>query len=187
LSFLSIIGIAVGLGMDVFAVSIASSCMIRKIEPRQYFRMSFHFGFFQFMMPVIGWLAGSGFSKWFAAFDHWIAFGLLAIIGLKMIYDSRRSRDVGAPPGDPTRGLMLVLLSVATSIDALAAGLSFAFLEMDIWYPSIVIGVTAALMSFLGLRMGRLLGVRFGRRMEVVGGIVLIGIGISIPVEHLVA
>jgi putative Mn2+ efflux pump MntP len=185
LSFIGIIGIAFALAMDAFAVSIASSVVLRGISPRQTFRMSFHFGLFQFLMPVLGWLAGAELVRWVAACDHWVAFGLLSFIGGKMVYESRRRGDEKLSACDPTRGLRLVLLSVATSIDALAVGLSFAMLGISVWYPAVVIGLVAAGMTLVGLRVGARLGARFGRRMEIVGGLVLIAIGISILVDHL--
>jgi putative Mn2+ efflux pump MntP len=185
LNFISIIGIAFALAMDAFAVSIASSVVLRRVSPRQSFRLSFHFGLFQFLMPVLGWLAGSELVRWFAAYDHWVAFGLLSFIGGKMVYESRRRGEEKLEACDPTRGSRLVILSVATSIDALAVGLSFAMLEVSVWYPAVVIGIVAAGMTLVGLHLGARLGARFGRRMEVVGGLVLMAIGISILVDHL--
>ncbi len=171
--------------MDAFAVSIASSVVLRRVSPRQAFRMSFHFGLFQFLMPVLGWLAGYELVRWFSAYDHWVAFGLLLFIGGKMLYESRRRGDEKMAARDPTRGMSLIILSVATSIDALAVGLSFAMLEVSVWYPAVIIGVVAACMTLIGLRLGARLGARFGRRMEIVGGLVLIAIGISILVDHM--
>jgi len=185
LNFVNIIGIAFALAMDAFAVSIASSVVLRKVSPRQTFRLSFHFGLFQFLMPVLGWLAGSELVRWFSAYDHWVAFGLLSFIGGKMLYESRRRGEEKLAARDPTRGLRLVMLSFATSIDALAVGLSFAMLEVSVWYPAVIIGFVAAGMTLLGLRLGARLGSRFGRRMEIIGGLVLIAIGISILVDHL--
>ncbi|MGC8834838.1 MAG: manganese efflux pump MntP family protein [Armatimonadota bacterium] len=186
MDFLSLLGIAFGLAIDAFAVAIASSVMLRKVSPRQIFRLSFHFGLFQALMPVIGWLVGFGFQRWVAPFDHWIAFGLLAFIGGKAIWAavSGEDRDEDGLRGDPTRGLSLVMLSLATSIDALAVGISFAMLKVKILYPSAIIGVVACAMTILGMQIGGRLGMKFGRRMEVVGGLVLISIGVKIVLEH---
>jgi putative Mn2+ efflux pump MntP len=184
MGFLSIILIAIGLGMDAFAVAIGTGVTIRKPSFGHVFRLSFHFGFFQFLMPVIGWQAGRTVSGYIADYDHWTAFGLLLLIGCKMIADSFKDGEVKR--GDPTRGLTLIVLSVATSIDALAVGLGFAFLNMDIIYPSIVIGVVAFVMTVFGMVFARILGKILGRRVEAIGGIILIGIGIKILMEHLV-
>ncbi len=186
MSLVNIVGIAFGLAMDAFAVSIASSVLLKDVTPRQAFRLSFHFGLFQFLMPVIGWIAGSAFARWVMAFDHWIAFGLLLLIGARMIYESL-TRPEEQERRDPTRWPDLVILSVATSIDALAVGVSFAMLDVTIWLPCVVIGVVAAGMTLLGLRIGARLGTRFGRRMEILGGVVLIGIGSRILIQHLLA
>jgi manganese efflux pump family protein len=184
LNAIEIICIALGLAMDAFAVALAAGASGRAGGARATFRLSFHFGLFQFLMPVLGWYGGSIFAARIAAADHWIAFGLLAIIGGRMVRSG-----VGAPeeakPGDPSKGLSLVALSVATSIDALAVGLSIAMLRVDVWYPAIVIGIVAAAMTLAGMRLGRRLGIRFGQRMELVGGLVLLGIGVKILLEHL--
>ena len=177
--------IALGLAMDAFAVAIAASVMLGKVTPRQVFRLSFHFGLFQGLMPIFGWLAGMTVQQWIRAWDHWVAFGLLAFIGGRAILSAWRGDDDRQKSLDPTRGLTLVVLSVATSIDALAVGLSFSALQIRIWTPVVVIAVTAAAMTILGVAIGGRLGRRFGRQMELVGGLVLIGIGVKILVEHL--
>jgi putative Mn2+ efflux pump MntP len=180
-----VIGIAFGLAMDAFAVAIAAGMTIRPITGRHVFRLAFHFGLFQFMMPVLGWLAGQTLHQWISAFDHWIAFGLLAFIGGKMIWESFHSEEHRENRGDPTRGWLLLTLSVATSIDALAVGLSLAFLKVSIWTPSVVIGIVAAGMTALGIAFGSRVGARFGSWAERAGGLVLVGIGIRILVSHL--
>lgn len=198
---LTVVGIAVGLAMDAFAVAIAASVSLRTVSSRQYFRLSFHFGFFQFMMPLAGWLLGTGFASYMADYDHWVAFGLLGFIGGKMIHGAlggapagakpRAGREAGPVPGgsprldDPTRGWSLVMLSVATSIDALAVGISFAMLDHRVFLPCVAIGVITAGITWLGMRIGGRLGVRFGHRMEIVGGLILVGIGTRILVQHL--
>ena len=135
-------------------------------------------------MPILGWLAGLSVREYIEAYDHWVAFGLLGFIGGKMIFESREMKP-DKKQGDPTRGWTLVGLSVATSIDALAVGLSMAMLGVSVWVPSVIIGVVAGVMSALGMHLGRRLGQVFGQRMELVGGLVLVGIGVKILVEHL--
>ena len=180
-----LLGIAVGLAMDAFAAAIAVSVGLGRLSGRQTFRLAWHFGLFQAMMPVLGWYGGMSVERWIRAWDHWLAFGLLAFVGGRMLLSGvRRGRD-GPTRLDPTRGLSLVVLSVATSIDALAVGLSFAALGVRIWLPSAVIGITAGLMTVLGGALGGRLGDRFGRWMEVVGGVLLIAIGTRIVVAHL--
>lgn len=183
MSYAEILLIALGLAMDAFAVAIAAGASRRAAGPRAAFRLAFHFGLFQFLMPVLGWLAGQVVAGRIAAFDHWIAFGLLATIGARMIRSGLSSGSDGEAP-DPSRGLSLLMLSVATSIDALAVGLSLAVIGIRIWMPSAVIGVVAAILTLLGLRLGHRMGLLFGRRMETIGGLILIGIGLKILIEH---
>jgi len=185
---LEIIGIALGVAMDAFAVAIATSIALRRVRPRQVFRLSFHFGLFQALMPVLGWLLGRSFYLYIEAYDHWVAFALLAFIGGRALYEVHNNRHNDQPPRpakEPTRGLNLVLLSLATSIDALAVGLAFSMLEMDIWLPVILIGLVTAAMTMLGMQLGAALGLRFSRRVEILGGLILIGIGVKIVLDHL--
>jgi len=172
--------------MDAFAVALAVGARRRSLTFRPLFRLSFHFGLFQFLMPVLGWYCGSQVEEYIHGFDHWLAFGLLGLIGGKMIWESLSSDHTAEVASDPTRKWSLVALSIATSIDALAVGLSMAFLQVEIWTPSVLIGVVAATMTATGMIFGRQLGVRFGKRMELIGGLILIGIGIKIVLEHLV-
>ena len=176
--------VAFGLAMDAFAVSIAAGLVIAPLTARHVFRASFHFGLFQFMMPVLGWAAGTTVASHISSWDHWVAFALLAFIGGKMLWEARCPEE-GKTCKDPTRGWSLVTLSVATSIDALAVGLSIAFLEVSIWQPAAIIGVICAAMSALGITFGSRLGQRWGRWAEVGGGVVLVGIGVRILVSHL--
>jgi putative Mn2+ efflux pump MntP len=129
-------------------------------------------------MPALGWLAGSAIEGLIRSYDHWIAFGLLAFVGVRMIDSGFRPRE--ATPADPSRGLMLVALSVAVSIDALAVGLSLALLGTSVWYPAMWIGVVTGALSLLGLRLGMDLGAEVGQRVQIVGGLLLIGIGLEI-------
>lgn len=193
MNFITIIFMAAGLAMDAFAVSIATSLSLVTVSKRQMFRLSFHTGLFQFMMPVIGWYLGKSFSAYISNYDHWIAFALLAIIGGKMIRESFDEDEIHAEgeqaaaalQKDPTRGFSLIFISVATSIDALAVGVSLAMLNVNIWYPSAVIGVVTMSLSMLGMKIGERLGSHFGSRMEQAGGLILIAIGLKILVEHL--
>ena len=180
----SVIGLAFALAMDAFAVSIAAGLNLKEISGRHVFRLAFHFGFFQFMMPILGWLAGLSLYRWISSLDHWVAFGLLGFIGGKMLWESFHDDDDDAR-GDPTRGWMLVTLSIATSIDALAVGLSLAVLNVSVWGPSVVIGIVAAAMTAVGMAFGSRLGEWCGRLAERVGGVVLIAIGVRILMEHL--
>ncbi|MBA4379772.1 MAG: hypothetical protein C0393_03665 [Anaerolinea sp.] len=186
MNFLEILLIALSMAMDAFAVCLGAGTSAQTSGPRPTFRLSFHFGLFQFIMPVIGWLAGTTVVHYIADYDHWVAFGLLAFVGIRMIRSGFDGSNE-AHKSDPSRGWTLVLLSIAVSIDALAIGLSLALIGITIWYPAVVIGVVTGLVSWLGLRLGNVLGGKFGKRMEIAGGIVLILIGARIVVSHLLA
>jgi len=181
----TLLGIAVGLAMDALAVAIATGILLGNVSGRQTFRLSFHFGLFQFLMPIGGWLAGLSVERYLSGYDHWLAFGLLGLIGVKMIYEAVRKSGAERAVSDPTRGFSLVLLSVATSLDALAVGLSLGVLRVRIWYPAVVIGLVAAALTAIGMHVGAPLGNRLGRKMEIFGGLVLIGIGCNILFQHL--
>lgn len=178
-----VLGIAIGLAMDAFAVAIAASVTLGRASRRQTFRLAFHFGLFQFLMPIIGWLAGRTVERWIVSWDHWVAFGLLALIGGKAIWTALVGEDE-VERDDPTRGLSLVILSVATSIDALAVGLTFAVLKVSVLYPCVIIGVVTAVITAVGTQIGSRLGARFGRAMEIAGGAILIAIGLKILLQH---
>jgi manganese efflux pump family protein len=185
MTFLEILMIAVSMAMDATAVCLGVGTTSHATPLRSRLRLAYHFGLFQFIMPIIGWYAGSTVAPFIAAFDHWITFGLLAFVGGRMV---RSGFDPNAETyrQDPSRGLTLVMLSVATSIDALAIGLSLALLHVSIWYPTTVIGVVTATLSFMGLQLGSRLGEKFGKRMEIVGGVILIVIGLRILLAHLI-
>jgi len=184
LSPLTLLLVALGLALDAFAAAIAASIVLRTVSGRQVFRLAFHLGLFQTLMPLAGWMAGRSVGTVVAAWDHWVAFVLLTIVGAKAIYDARSRGPGQAPRDDPTRGLTLVVLSVATSLDALAVGASLAFLGVDIWIPSVVIGVVACILTAVGMLLGGRLGSQFGQRVEIAGGLILIGIGAKIVLEH---
>ena len=186
MSLLDIVLIAVGLAMDASAVSLAAAASGYAGNARAVFRLAFHFGLFQFMMPVLGWFLGVGFVSYFKAFDHWVAFGLLAFVGGRMVLSGIRG-DGDAIVRDPSRGLTMVMLSIATSIDALAIGLSLAMMDVNIWYPSLVIGLITAGLSLAAIAVGKRMGTLLGKRMEIVGGVVLIFIGLRILVSELLA
>lgn len=183
MNLVPVFGIALGLAMDAFSVAIASGLILGTVGRPQLLRMSSAFGFFQFLMPLLGWLAGSAVAAYIADYDHWVAFALLGYVGGKMIWESF-SADEGRMRGDPTLPPTLFVLAFATSIDALAVGLSFAILEAPVLLPAIIIGLVAACMTAFGLRLGRLAGDWLGPWMERVGGLVLIAIGIRIVLEH---
>lgn len=178
--------ISIGLAMDCFAVSLGVGTGNFKKDIRTFFRLSFHFGLFQGGMAFLGWLAGQTIVTYIAAYDHWIAFGLLAIVGAHMVVEGL-DPECDDCPKDPTRGKMLVVLSVATSIDALAVGLSFAMIDVQILSAVLIIALGSVILSIIGLSLGNKLGVIFGKRMEVFGGVLLIGIGVRILLSHLLA
>jgi len=178
--------IAVALAMDAFSVSISAGIFLKHPNPRQYFRLSFHFGLFQFLMPLAGYVIGDNFSNFIEEVDHWIAFSLLLIVGLKMIKEATMTNeDKKGKLKDPSKGLNLVILSLATSIDAFAIGFSFSILRIPILFPSIIIGFACLLFSFLGVFLGKKTGQYLGKRAELAGGSILILIGIKILFDHL--
>ncbi len=179
--------IAVALAADALAVSVAAGIKIRRVRHDHVLRAGICFGLFQFGMPVIGWFVGRGFAGYVCAIDHWMAFALLILLGGKMLYEARGHDPV--PTGhaaDPTRGWSLLFLSVATSIDALAVGLSLALLGVSIWLAAVTIGVVTCILSALGILFGGRLGHRFEHVAEAVGGIMLIVIGVRILISHLI-
>jgi putative Mn2+ efflux pump MntP len=181
-----VIPIALALAMDAFAVSVGLSVLPGGLKKSQSLRLAVFFGFFQFLMPLIGWMAGHGFLDDIRDVDHWVAFGLLFLIGGKMVVESFRNRGLEKKvSGDPTKGVTLILLSVATSIDAFAVGLSFAAIQQKILYPSIIIGAVAFVMTLFGTKLGPTIGNIAGKRAELLGGFILIFIGIKILAEHL--
>jgi len=181
-----ILGIALALAMDAFAVSLGLGLSLKPATSGQTFRLAFHFGLFQFLMPVLGWSAGETLIRHIEKYDHWVAFALLLAVGGKMMFESLRpEKESGLKRSDPTRGVSLLVLSVATSLDALAVGLSLAALRVAIVYPAVVIGIVAFAMTVLGMKIGPALGKVVGRRAELLGGVILILIGIKILADHL--
>ncbi len=186
MSFLHIVAIAVALAMDAFAVAIATGVRLKRVSLRQFFRLAWHFGLFQALMPVVGWAAGLTVRDTIERYDHWVAFGLLLFVGTNMIREAFKLEEDARAKNDPTRGLTLVMLSVATSIDALAVGLTLSMLQVAIWFPALVIGLVAGAFTVAGLHLGKTVGSaeRLSPVAEVLGGVVLIGIGIHILYEH---
>ena len=187
MSLINIAAIAVALAMDAFAVSIAAGITLRQIDFRHYFRLAWHFGFFQAMMPVIGWITGITVRSWIENYDHWAAFGLLVFVAQGMLRAAiAGEKEEEKQRNDPTRGMTLVMLSIATSIDALAVGLSLSLLNVSIWMPSVIIGLTAGAFTIVGMGLGQKIGSasRFSRWAEALGGGVLLLIGLNILHEH---
>ncbi len=175
MTILEVLLLALSMAIDAFAVCLAAGTMPGPHGPRQAFRLAFHFGLFQFLMPIVGWLAGTGMEPFIRDVDHWIAFGLLAFVGGRMAYSAWQAR---APmDSDPSRGLTLVALSIAVSIDALAVGLSLGVVGVSVVYPAILIGLVTGLLSLVGIRLGSSAGQHLGRPVQVGGGLVLLLIG----------
>lgn len=179
---------AIALSMDAFAVSVCKGLGMRRMRYDQALVISLYFGVFQALMPLIGWLLGTSFSRYIQAFDHWIAFVLLAFLGGKMLWDVFHEKEDGEQESAERRldHRELFMLAIATSIDALAVGIAFACLEVNIWRSISIIGVTTLVISFAGVWIGNRFGNRFQKKAEIAGGLVLILIGVKILVEHLI-
>lgn len=183
--------IGVGLSMDAFAVAVCKGLGMKKINWRHTFVIALFFGGFQALMPLLGWALGTQLASLITPIDHWIAFGLLAFIGGKMLVDAFKGEDgcdEACACGEDEPGLdikELVMLAVATSIDALAVGITFAFLGVNIWLAILIIGVTTFVLSFIGVAIGNQFGSRFEKPATIAGGVVLILIGVKILIEHL--
>ena len=186
MGFIELFLIGVGLSMDAFAVAICKGLGMRRLNVGQAFVIALFFGGFQALMPAIGWLLGSQFAHVVEPIDHWIAFALLAFIGGKMIADALRGDDEQEAPSESALDLReLVMLAIATSVDALAVGVTFAFLQMDIVFPVLFIGMTTFALSYAGVAIGHQFGSRWEKPSTIAGGIVLILIGCKILFEHL--
>ncbi len=186
MAFTTILFIAVGLAMDAFAVSIVTGSVYRELRIRHVLRMAVFFGGFQALMPVIGFLAGLGLKGYVTASDHWIAFALLCFVGGKMIYESFRIESAQKHQ-DPSSLLILLALSVATSIDALAVGITLSLLAASIALAVTIIGLVTFGLSYAGVAIGKRFGHFFESKIEIAGGIILIAIGLKILIEHLTA
>lgn len=182
MSVTELIAIAMALAMDAFAVAIATGVQLKCVDSRQTFRLAWHFGLFQALMPIAGWMLGLTVRAFIESYAHWIAFALLTWIGIRMLREAFETDTEETDRCDPTRGASLVMLSIATSIDALAVGLSMSVLGISIWYPACIIGVVAFIFTATGIHLGRIIAgaSRFGQAAEVLGGVVLLLIGIRI-------
>jgi putative Mn2+ efflux pump MntP len=183
MSNLSILFIALALSMDAFAVSITSGIAIKKLHVRHALLIATFFGAFQAIMPVFGWLGGNTFRSAIEAVDHWVAFGLLALVGIKMIWEAVTIEEKEYE--DTLRIRILFILAIATSIDAFAIGITLSVVGVSIMNPVIVIGLVTFGMSFVGVYIGDMFGHLFEKKIEIAGGLLLIGIGVKIVVEHL--
>lgn len=186
MEFIKILAIAVALAMDAFAVSIATGVNLKNVNSRQMFRLSWHFGLFQALMPIIGWSAGLSIRSYIEHYDHWVAFGLLAFVGVNMIKEAFQDGKAEKPIKDYTKGMTLVMLSVATSIDALAVGFGLSLLKISIWMPALIIGAVAGTFTLIGMRIGERIvaAKRLSLYAETIGGVVLISIGVNILYDH---
>ena len=195
MSLFTIFAMAVALAMDAFAVALTTGVRLQSIGAAQTWRMAGTFGFFQFTMPVVGWFLGIRAQQYIEAYDHWIAFGLLLFVGGKMLkeaWENRGKSEEECSYSDPTRGHTLLILGIATSLDALAVGLSMAMLQVDIWLPAVIIGAVCFAITAVGMHLGRALcAVRgigstgaLGNKANMLGGLVLIAIGAGILKEH---
>ena len=181
MSLLELFLIAVGLSMDAFAVSVCKGLSLRGLRPKHAALVGLYFGGFQALMPVLGWLLGYRFERYITSVDHWIAFALLTVIGVGMIREAKKAEELNDDLGFRT----MLLLAVATSIDALAVGVTFAFLSVSILPAACLIGVTTFALSALGVYIGHIFGLKYKAKAELAGGVILIGIGLKILLEHL--
>lgn len=185
MGIIEIIVLALGLSMDSFAVSIMGGVVLKKFCWKKAVKIGFFLGMFQALMPLLGWLAGKEFKHLIENYDHWIAFGVLLLLGVKMIIESLRKENPEQCCFDPSDTKTLIGLSLATSIDALAVGISFAFLNINMCSPTIIIGLTTFICSIAGIYTGVHFGKRIKTGAEIMGGVILILIGIKILMEHL--
>lgn len=186
--FFTLLLMGVGLSMDAFAVSICKGLSMRKVNKKQCLVIGLFFGGFQALMPFIGWVLGSQFEQYITSIDHWIAFILLGFIGGKMVVEAIREKDEAVEVGkmDPPLDLKeMFILAIATSIDALAVGITFAFLQVPIVEAISIIGITTFVISVIGVYVGNFFGNRYKKKAELAGGMILILIGLKILLEHL--
>ena len=183
MSLLEIILIGIGLAMDAFAVSICKGLSMKKMNWKKAIIVGLYFGFFQGLMPVIGYFLGTNFESYITSIDHWIAFILLATIGINMLKEAF-SKDC-EDNNDSVDFKTMIILAIATSIDALAVGITFAFLKTNILISTIIIGILTFVISLIGVKLGNKFGDKYERKAEVVGGLILILIGVKILLEHL--
>lgn len=190
----SIFGLAVGLSMDAMAVAASAGLAVRSLRLSHFLKVALLFGGFQALMPLLGWLLGSWGGRFVEAIDHWVIFVLLALIGGKMLWEARPGAaepeaavEPEAPPKDPFGLATMTLLAIATSIDAFAAGVALPLMKAPLVLTLIIIGCTTATLSGLGLAIGRRVGAKFGRKLAIAGGLLLVGLGLKVLIEHLTA
>ncbi len=184
MNLFTVMAIAISLAMDAFAVSVVSGAAYKQLKVKHAFRIAVFFGGFQAFMPLIGSLAGLNIREYIASYDHWIVFGLLNAVGGRMIYESFKIKPANKN-FDPSNIFVLLVLSIATSIDALAVGITLPLLAVSIATAVVFIGLITFVLSYLGVLIGREFGHFFENRIEAIGGLVLIGLGVKILFEHL--
>jgi putative Mn2+ efflux pump MntP len=186
IEIITVHGIGTGLAMDAFAVSIVCGTIFKELHIRYALRMAFFFGAFQAIMPLLGYAAGNTFAGHIVSLDHWIAFGLLVGIGSKMIYESFKIRELENKPHDPSNLIALLALSIATSIDALAVGVTLTLVTHYLFRAVVTIGVITFVISYIGYEIGKRIGHFFEKKIEIAGGLILAIIGIKILISHLI-
>ena len=184
MSIVEILLLSIGLALDAFAVSVTSGVAIKNLRLKHALAIAVTFGGFQAIMPLIGWLAGVRLQQFLGNIDHWIAFGLLSLIGGKMIYEAFQLDDA-EKADNPLKTSVLLVLGIATSIDALAVGVTFAMIKVAIITPTIIIGLVTFILSLAGVYIGDAFGHFFEKKIEIFGGLVLIGMGLKILIQHL--
>jgi putative Mn2+ efflux pump MntP len=185
MSFLEILLISFGVAMDAFAVSISAGVVVKKIKLRHALLAGVFFGGFQVLMPLIGWCGGSLFKQFIESFDHWAAFGLLSLVGGKMIYEAFQKDEADAEPKDPFNLKLMFVMALATSIDALAVGVSFSFINVPLLLSVSMMGIVTFICSVAGVYIGGFFGHLFEKKFEFIGGAIIILIGLKILIEHL--
>ena len=183
MGLLGMIFLGLGLSFDTFAVSVSTGLIKNSIKFWQAVRIASVLAFFQALMPLLGWFGGSQIAEYISSIDHWIAFGLLSIIGTKMIFDSFKTED--DKKMNPFLFKVVVLMGLATSIDALIVGVSLAFIEINIYQSVVIIGIVTFLAAMIGMLLGKSANGKLGKRVEIIGGLILFGIGLKILIEHL--
>lgn len=185
MGFFSLFIIGIGLSMDAFAVSICKGLSMSRINKKHTFIIALFFGGFQAIMPLIGWLLGKQFKDYIVSVDHFIAFGLLAVIGGNMIREALKEEEEDTKQEEKLNVKELFLLAIATSIDALAVGITFAFFKVNILFAITIIGITTFLLSIVGVIIGNVFGSRYEKRAQIAGGVILILMSVKILLEHL--
>ncbi|SDC07339.1 manganese efflux pump MntP [Williamwhitmania taraxaci] len=184
MEFFTLLAIAIGLSFDTFAVSVSTGIVVCHIRFWQAVRVALILALFQGAMPVIGWLFGLQVAEMMSDYDHWLAFVMLTILGMKMIWESFQKEETNGKKCNPLKLSIVVGMAIATSIDALVVGVSFAFLQMNILWAALVIGAVTFMAAMLGMLFGKKIGNKLGKKMEIIGGVMLIAIGLKILLEH---